>query len=219
MQNFSIFETNRAQNGGGGLLTAVHETFNPALLQTDQDSPDVLIVECTIGANSVNLINGYGPQETDSISNKMEFFTCFETAIQRALLNDSLICAELDANSKIGMENISGDPHHISANGQLLMNIVRRNGLIVVNSTEKCGGLITRVRNTKISEEKSILDYFIVCPKFYEIILKMDIDESRKYVITKYSTRMGVKSVCEIRLDNKIQMPRKEVFKLKHSMK
>ena len=39
----------------------------------------------------VNLINGYGPQESDSISDKMEFFTCFETAIAGAMLTGNMI--------------------------------------------------------------------------------------------------------------------------------
>ena len=58
LRNFSVFETNRKQNGGGGLITAVHESFNPALLQTENDYPDVLIVECKIGENCVSKRHG-----------------------------------------------------------------------------------------------------------------------------------------------------------------
>ena len=96
-----------------------------------------------------------------------KLFTCFETAIQCAKLNGNLICSELDANSKIGMENLLFDPNHISSNGRILMDIVNRNGLIVVNSTNKYTGTITRRRITKNSEEKSAIDYFIVCPQFF----------------------------------------------------
>ena len=224
--NFAIFETNRSQSGGGGLVTAVHEKFNPSLIQTEQDNPDVLIVQCLISSCNVSLINGYGPQEGDPISEKMKFFTCLETAIISAKLNGNLICSELDANSKVGMENISTDPHHISANGQLLMDIVNRNELIVVNSTSKCFGTITRLRRTKISEEKSVIDYFIVCSKFFELISSLEIDENRKYVLTKYSSRMGVKClvksdhnplVCtlNIKWDKRTKIERKEIFKLK----
>ena len=226
IQNFYIFETNREQNAGGGLITAVHEKFQPSLIETEQDNPDVLIVQCIIGANNVSLINGYGPQESDPISDKMEFFTCLETAFQSAILNGNLICAQLDANSKIGMENNALDPHHISANGQILMDIVNRNGLIVVNTTEKCTGTITRVRKTKILEEQSAIDYFIVCPMFFELIFSMVIDENRQYVLTKYSSRMGVKCAIEsdhnplictlnIKWDRRVKVERKEIFKLK----
>lgn len=195
--NFFIFESNRVQNGGGGLITAVHEKFSPALIEAENENPDILIVQSKIGAKNVRLINGYGPQESDAISDKLEFFTGFESAIKGAKLNGNLICAELDANSKIGMENIALDPHHISANGKMLMDVVKRNGLIVVNSTSKCFGTITRIRKTKLLEEKSVIDYFIVCPGFFELISSLVIDEERKYVLTKYSSRMGKKCINE----------------------
>jgi hypothetical protein len=204
----------------------VHEKFNPSLIQSEKDNPDVLIVQCVISSSNVSLINGYGPQEYDPISEKMKFFTAFETAIINAKLNGNLFCSELDANSKIGMENISLDPHHISVNGQLLMDIVNRNGLIVVNSTSKCFGTLTRVRRTNISEEKSVLDYFIVCSSFYELISSMEIDEGGKYALTKYSSRMGKKCIvksdhnpliCNLKIkwDKRIKSERKEIFKLK----
>ena len=208
------------------MLTAVHEKFQPSLIQTEQDNPDILIVQCEISNNYVRLINGYGPQENDPMNEKMNFFTSLETAVMDAISNGYLMCAELDANSKIGMENLKSDPNHISANGQLLMELVNRNGLIVVNSSSKCTGVITRLRRTKVSDEKSVIDYFIVCPKFFELIISMEVDESRKYVLTKYSSRMGVPCIVEsdhnplvctlkIKWDNRIKIARKEVFKLK----
>ena len=224
--NFYIFETNRVQNGGGGLITAVHEKFSPALIEAENENPDLLIVQVKMSDKNVRLINGYGPQESETICEKMKFFTAFESAIISAKLNGNLICAELDANSKIGMENISLDPNHISANGRILMEIVVRNGLIVVNSTGKCFGTITRIRKTTHSEEKSVIDYFVVCHEFFELICSLLIDEERKYVLTKYSSRMGVKCikksdhnvlVCSLNIkwDNRIRKERKEVFKLK----
>ena len=118
------------------------------------------------------------------------------------------------------------DPNQISANGKILMDIVRRNGLIVVNSTSKCFGTITRTRKTTLSDEKSVLDYFIVCPAFFELISSLVIDEEQKYVLIKYSSRMGVKCVkksdhnvllcyLNIKWDKRRKDERKEVFKLK----
>ena len=66
LANYVIFETNRPQNGGGGLLTAVHEKFQPSLLETENDNPDILIVQCKIANYNINLINGYGPQESET---------------------------------------------------------------------------------------------------------------------------------------------------------
>ena len=155
------------------------------------DNPDILIVQCKISNYNINLINGYGPQESETMEEKLKFFSCFETAIKNSKLNGSLICSELDANSKIRLENLDKAPNHISPNGQLLMKIVNRNGLVIVNSTSKCSGVITRMRKTSISEEKSVLDYFIVCQKIFTLISRMEVDENRKYALTKYSSRMG----------------------------
>ena len=81
---FFVFETNRAQNKGGGLITAVHKKYNPSLVEADYENPDILSVQCKIGTSSVRLINGYGPQESDPSSDKLEFFTVFESAIKSA---------------------------------------------------------------------------------------------------------------------------------------
>ena len=226
LQNYVIFETNRPQNGGGGLLTAVNEKFQPSLLETVNNNPDILIVQCKISNYDINLINGYGPQESETMEEKLKFFSCFETAIVNSKLNGNLICSQLDANSKIGLENLKSDPNNMSPNGQLLMEIVNRNNLIVVNSTSKCSGIITRIRKTSISEEKSVLDYFIVCESFFTLISRMEVDENRKYVLTKYSSRMGLPRIVEsdhnllicnlnIKWDSRVRKERKEVFKLK----
>ena len=45
--DFQVFEKLRAQNGGGGLLTAVHVMFDPCLIQSADDNPNLLVVQCT----------------------------------------------------------------------------------------------------------------------------------------------------------------------------
>ena len=97
----------------------------------------------------------------------------------------------LDAKSKLGSKIIPGDPNEQSENGKKLQKFVDENDLIVVNSTELCKGTITRYRKTVNSEEKSVLDYFIVCRQFFNLVLKMTVDEERKHCLTKYSTKTG----------------------------
>ena len=75
--------------------------------------------------------------------------------------------------------------------------MVNENDLIVVNAEKVCTGVITRYRQTVNSEERSVLDYFIVCRRFYKIIRNMLIDEERKYALIKYSGRTGNKSIKE----------------------
>ena len=69
------------------------------------------------------------------------------------------------------------------------------NDLIVVNSLDICEGKITRFRKTINRTEQSILDYFVVCRSFLSLITKMIIDEEKKFALTKFSTKKGVKSI------------------------
>ena len=69
----------------------------------------------------------------------------------------------MDANSKIGPEYLKEDPHPQSRNGKLLANNLDRYALIVVNGlNQKCTGVITRVKNTTDSIEKSVIDFVVM---------------------------------------------------------
>ena len=76
----------------------------------------------------------------------------------------------------------------------IYLKAIQDNNLIVVNATNLCEGLITRIRKTILNTEKSILDYFIVCRDMFKKIERMKIDEERFYTLTKYSTTKGKKS-------------------------
>ena len=71
---------------------------------------------------------------------------------------------------------IPWDPKPQSKNGRLLMNIVSENGLIVVNGSDLCSGVITRYGKTSTRTEQSVLDFFIVCEKFFTYITSMAVD-------------------------------------------
>ena len=123
IKNCKVFETNRDLGRGGGLITTVNIKLDPVEIQSENNNPDVLIVQCKLSNYSVSLINGYGPQESESLSEKMEFFNCLEVSIIKSKMRGDFICVQLDANSKIGMENIIDDPNHISPNGEILLRI------------------------------------------------------------------------------------------------
>ena len=71
--NFQVFEKLCAQNCGGGLLTAAHEQLQPCLIESDNDNPNLFVVECKIGNSTVHLINGNEPQEDDQMCEKLDF--------------------------------------------------------------------------------------------------------------------------------------------------
>ena len=81
----------------------------------------------------------------------------------------------MDANSKVGPQVIIGDPHPMSQNGELLLDFVQRNNLIICNASDLCEGK----RITINGIEESILDYFIICQEMYMFLLSMKIDEKQ----------------------------------------
>ena len=74
----------------------------------------------------------------------------------------------------------------MSSNGKLLFDILTRQNMIIVNATDKCSGIITRIKKTVRGVEQSVIDYFVVCLELFQKIVKMTVDESRKYVLSRF---------------------------------
>ena len=193
LSDYVIFERVRKVCGGGGLLTAVHKNLNPVSVGDDSEE-EVLVVEAQLLDKKVRFINAYGPQE-DEVENSKSFFAKLDEVVKSAKIAGTLICIELDANSKLGPAVIPGDPKSQSKNGKLLLEVLKENSLTVVNGTDLCTGVITRIRKTTVRTEESVIDFFIVCEKFLALVTKMIIDEERKFVLTKFSTKNGEKSI------------------------
>ena len=140
---------------------------------------------------NVRFINAYGVQEAASHEEKSEFYSILEQEIIIASDSRNMICIEMDANAKLGKNYINGDKHDISQNGGLLLSMIERQNLVVVNSTNKCLGTITRIKRVKDKVEESIIDYFIVCQDFYNFINSMVVDTERNFVLTKYIKQVG----------------------------
>ena len=168
--------------------------FSPPVSIGDDTEDEVLVVQAQILNKKVRFINAYGPQE-DEIEKSKSFFSKLDEVVKTAKLAGALICMELDANSKLGPSIIPGDPHSQSKNGKLLAELLSEKGLIVVNGTKHCTGVITRHRKTTIRTEESVIDFFIVCEQFFSLVTKMIVDEERKYSLTKYCTKNGAKSI------------------------
>ena len=193
--DYVMFEHVRKERGGGGLLTAVHKNLKPVSV-SDENEVEILVVQGTVNNEAIRFINGYGPQDdaNSTDENKMEFFSRLDTEVKSSYMVGAMICIQMDANSKLGEEYIPGDDKPQSKNGKLLANVVDENGLIVVNGTDKCFGLITRYRKTINSVEESVIDFFIVCRRLFRLVIRLDIDEKRIYSLTKFSSKTGVKS-------------------------
>ena len=163
LPGYSVFEHLRENRDGGGLLTAIHSSIDPdpAVIPTEADV-DLLVVHCRIGSLKIRVINGYGPQEDEEVIKIDNFWQSVEAEIECAKQDDFLILIQMDANAKIGCKHIKKDPNSMSHNGQILLDLIHRQGLQIGNTSSKCSGVITRERILQNRVEKSVIDYFIL---------------------------------------------------------
>ena len=228
IRGYQVFEKIRTSTLGGGLLTAVNQNLNPFEIESQNEEAEILVVQFQLEEMKVRLFNAYGPQEDDTFEKRVIFWQALETEIATAKRENCLILLELDANAKLGYNVIRHDPHPMSENGRLLYDLLERESLILLNTSSVCEGVITRHKDTKNGTEKSVLDYVIACERLAKCIKSMKIDEDRIFVLTKYATSKGIKSIVKsdhntvfadfhIEYNNISQKkPRVEVFNVKN---
>ena len=196
LKGYKIFE--KIINGfGGGLLTAVVEDLEPVLISDGDEESEVLVVQMKVGKQNIRLINSYGPQEDEDWPKKVLFWNTLEKEIISALDESCFILIQMDANAKVGAEVLKGDPNKQSVNGKLLMELLKRHNLNLLNASDSCQGVITRHRKTLNGDEKSVLDYVIICGGLLNHFQKMIIDEDRLHTLTKYASTKGVQHKIE----------------------
>ena len=97
-------------------------------------------------------------------------------------------------------------------------------GKILLLSTlkEKCSGIITRMKKTKRGTEESVIDYFIVCEELFESVVKMEIDEKRRYTLSRFYKSKNKTSVVEsdhnINPVLEVQMESQKQFRKKRNL-
>ena len=203
LKGYQIFENIRTVGKGGGLLTAVDEDMFPVLISTgENDEAEFITVQVKAGNHDIRIINAYGPQEDDNIVKIYNFWEEIENEIISAKDNNCLILLQLDANAKVGKQEIPGDPNEISNNGKIMLEMVKRQGLIIANKLENCKGVITRERKSGNLVEKAVLDYLIICTGMMDFFEDMVVDEERVHVLTKYGKKRNVLSDHNILYSN-----------------
>ena len=196
LENYQVFEKIRS-GFGGGLLTAVSHNLEPVLIEAVNEESEILVVQCKIEQSNIRIINGYGPQEDESLAKRSAFWQSLEQEISAAKNSNCMILVQMDGNAKLGSEKISQDPNDMSDNGRLLWDMIDRESLVLLNSSILCTGAITRNRITKDGEEKSILDYVLTCERLAAFLESMHIDEDRNFPLTKYATTKGIQKIVK----------------------
>ena len=188
LKGYQVYEKIRSGGGGGGLLTAIDEDLYPVLISTgEDDQAELLTVQIKVGKYDIRVINAYGPQEDDSNLRRFNFWQELENEVISAKDNNCLIIIQMDANAKIGKDKIKNDPNEMSSNGKIMIEMIKRQGLIIGNCLNQCKGTITRERANLNNVEQAVLDYVVMCEGMKMFLDEMVIDEERVHVLTKYA--------------------------------
>ena len=108
-KKFIIYELIRKECKGGGLALGVHKDLQPAWVDQGDDEVEVLVVEVWLNEFPIRIINGYGPQNSDSIERKRKFWAFLEKQVNNAIIAGAGIIIQMDGNCHLGPAIINGD--------------------------------------------------------------------------------------------------------------
>ena len=181
--------------GGGLAIGALHD-LQPVLTRQGDDEAECLGVLVKTVPMDVLCVIGYGPQLGDCNDRKDKFWRYLEEEANTAENKGMGIIIQIDSNAWAGKNIIPGDPNPQNKNGKYLEEFLKSHpALIVVNTLQRCNGVITRHRKTTVGEEQSILDLFIVCQQILPHIKHMQIDHKGEYWLTNFSAKKRTNKV------------------------
>ena len=160
LPGYQVFQLNRPTRKGGGLLTIVDVSLDPVLVAAGEDCAEVLVVQVKVGQLDIRVFNAYGPQE-DETNDSLNFWLGLEKEIIKAKQNNCCIILEMDANAKIEAEN------NASKNGQLLLNMCKRQNLEILNKSVEAKLQDTELQKLEKKNLFGIISWFV---KFYSAI-------------------------------------------------
>ena len=112
-----------------------------------------------------------------------------------------------DFNAKLGSEIRAGDPHPMPSSGKLLYEFYTKYYLHLLNSSDVCIGVLTRIQHCKRKIEKSTIDYLSVSAGLVSSVISVQIDEEK--VVTPWCiVRCGQKNFtdhCAIKFDSNLK--------------
>ena len=90
----------------------------------------------------------------------------------------------------------------MSKNCKILAAIIDMHSLFVVNSSDKCNGLITRRRVTTQQTEEGSITLVITSSDMVDHLVSLEVDEERKHVITKLTSNKD--SVLNVKIQTEM---------------
>ena len=125
--------------------------------------------------------------------------------------NESMI-AIMDVNAHVGSEGVYGCQDTQDWCGKQILELIKEEDLILVNNTDKCRGIVTRVDPRNGTE--TTIDLAICNKKTFDVVVEMEIDEEELFKPRCYKKKKTTKTDHHsifIKLKLKKQQPKKKI--------
>ena len=191
LDGYTFFGNARTTGKGGGVGICVKNDKKSFISPHYSQRPLEIIWVSMVQPNGKPLFVGvyYGLQESVSLSKIQEEMDNLSDEIcQIQNEGDMILC--MDANAKIGL--LGEDP---SRNGKLIKKVFEECGVMVMNESEKCEGVITRQHPSK-TQEKSAIDFVIATYGASEVISKLTIDEAGDLKMRSKKSESDHNTIC-----------------------
>ena len=219
-KNYTIYELHRKKTLGGGIALGVLNSLDPLWIDEGDDDSEYIVVGITIGQLKARIISAYGVQESAPVERKAKFWSDIDHQVKQADFNREGVILQMDGNFWAGPGLIRSDPNPQNRNGEIFEEFMKNNpSLYLINGTDLCDGDITRERITEKRNERSILDFFLVCEKLKPFVTKMKIDNQREYPLTTKANKMSDHFTTYLDLSlsfTQKQDPRKDLFNFRN---
>ena len=157
-----------------------HGSYETVMVSQGDDA-DFVTVRLKNNREGIKLILAYGPQENDPEINRTLFYQNLSSQIEQAFLSGDSVIMVGDFNAKLGKDVVGGDVHPMSANGRLLFSLSNNYNLFVLNFSDLCKEVFTRIHNYRNKVEKSVLEYVLISEDMYSHFVSMHTDEEKLF--------------------------------------
>lgn len=215
--HYQCLKRNCSRGKGGIMCAFKNGTFKSARNVTSVDDDRILTCRVEYDNRTVRVIVVYGPQETDELELRNDFYVKLGLEIEKC--NNAgeglLIIGDLNAKIKADEEkNILYD----SGNGRLLAETVHDFGLEVVNFSDCCRGTWTWTKRVRGVLNKSTLDYMLVDKEILKMIQELEIDEEKSLCpFHKTNTKTNTKRVKGTKKGKKTKKGTKKIVYSDHN--
>ena len=180
---YTLFRNERESKDGGGILVAIKNELKNVAVEVEQEKENGESIWFVVDnkykrwGTAIRFGVIYAPQESRTkLPEYKQMYKKIEEQVRIGKEKNQKIVLMGDFNCKVGLE-IEGNKEEVSKSAKYLLKLEKNHNLKVMNRSKVCAGKWTRVEG----DCKSVLDYVLISEDDEKSLMKMVIDEGKKY--------------------------------------